>query len=149
MRDDAEPPLAFQCLIYPMLDDRMANPSSVWDSVVWPPASNRFGWASYLGAHERGDVPAWAAPARAAELVGLPPALVVVGALDCLLDEDVDYAVRLNRAGVPCELHVYPGAGHGLESMAPHSRPGRQLHRDVDDWLARALQGALTPGAER
>lgn len=142
-RDRGAPAIAFQCMVYPMLDDRMANPSSSWDSVVWPPAANRFGWASYLAGRRAEDLPAWASPARATDLAGLPPALMVAGALDCLVDEDVEYAMRLNRASVPCELHVYPGAGHGLESMAPQSHPGRQLRRDVEAWLTRALAGEV------
>lgn len=139
-RDRQGPPLAFQCLVYPMLDDRMQHPSSHWSSAVWPPEANRFGWDAYLAAVSERAIPSLAAPARATDLSRLPPALLVVGALDCLVDEDVDYAMRLNRAGVPCELHVYPGAGHGLESMAPTSRPGAQLHRDVEAWLDRALR---------
>ena len=142
-RDRGSPAVAFQCMVYPMLDDRMASPSSAWDSAVWPPASNRFGWDAYLRSLGTDEVPGWASAARATDLAGLPPALMVAGALDCLVDEDVEYAMRLNRAGVPCELHVYPGAGHGLESMAPQSRPGRQLRRDVEAWLVRALAGEL------
>jgi acetyl esterase/lipase len=53
--------------------------------------------------------------------------------------------MRANRAGVPCELHVYPAAGHGVESMAPGSVQGRQLRRDVEAWLARSLRGDLAP----
>jgi acetyl esterase/lipase len=133
--------VAFQCLIYPMLDDRMAHPSNEWDAPVWPPAANRFAWDAYLGGRAGADIPAEAAPGRATDLAGLPPAFVGVGALDGFLDEDVDYAMRLAHAGVPVELHVYPGACHGLDSMAPHSAPGQQLRRDVHAWLARALAG--------
>ena len=53
-------------------------------------------------------MPIYAAPARADDLAGLPPTFICVGALDGFLDEDVDYANRLLRAGVPVELHVYP-----------------------------------------
>jgi acetyl esterase/lipase len=143
-RDRREVRVAFQCLIYPMLDDRMAHPSNAWEAPVWPPSANRFGWAAYLGELlGGGDVPPYAAPGRATDLAGLPPTFVGVGALDCFLDEDVDYAVSLAHSGVPVELHVYPGACHGLDSMAPFSPPGMQLRRDVEAWLARALAGDL------
>ena len=104
-----------------MLDDRQLTPSSRDDDLaVWSRGSNTFGWQSYLGdLYGRDDVPATAAPARATDLSGLPPALVSVGAVDGFRDEDVDYATRLNQAGVPTELHVYPGACHGFNVLAP------------------------------
>jgi acetyl esterase/lipase len=39
---------------------------------------------------------------------------MICGALDLFLEENLDYARRLIRAGVPTELHVYPGAPHGF-----------------------------------
>jgi acetyl esterase/lipase len=85
------------------------------------------------------DVPDTAAPARATDLSGLPPAFVSVGALDGFLDEDVDYALRLTRAGVPCELHVYPGAPHGYQ-IALDASVTTQSRRDVEDWLLRQVR---------
>ena len=89
----------------------------------------------------RDDVPYTAAPARATDLSGLPPAFVSVGSVDGFRDEDVDYALRLNQAGVPCELHVYPGAPHGYH-FAVASQVARQSRRDVKAWLARQLEEA-------
>ena len=83
---------------------------------------------------------ATAAPARATDLSGLPPAFVSVGAVDGFCDEDVDYALRLNHAGVPTELHVYPGACHGFNVIAPHARVTKQCVRDMEDWLARQFR---------
>ena len=62
-----------------------------------------------------------------------------VGALDGFRDEDVDYAVRLNQAGVPTELHVYPGAPHGLQ-VAVDSEICRRSHRDMTEWLRAQLR---------
>ena len=62
-----------------------------------------------------------------------------VGAVDGFLDEDVDYALRLNHAGVPTELHVYPGACHGYQ-LAVGSEIARQSRRDVEGWLARQIR---------
>jgi triacylglycerol lipase len=142
-RDRGEVPLAFQLLDCPMLDDRQMTPSSQQDGLpVWSRESNAFGWQSYLGELSgRDDLPCTAAPGRATveELRGLPPAFVSVGSVDGFLDEDVDYALRLNRAGVPTELHVYPGACHGYQ-MAQQCEITRQSTRDVEDWLARQLR---------
>jgi acetyl esterase/lipase len=138
-RDRGEVPVAFQCLVYPMIDDRLENASHEWPVPIWPPGANRFGWKAYLGDLLGGDVPAYAAAARADVVGGLPPTLVVVGALDGFVDEDVHYALRLNRAGVPTELHVYPGACHGFEGIAPGAAVSRRAQADVDAWLTRVM----------
>lgn len=139
-RDRGEVPLAFQVLDSPMLDDRQITPSSRRDDLmVWTRESNAFGWRAYLGVLAGGDdVPHTAAPGRAqvADLAGLPPAFVSVGAVDGFVDEDVDYALRLNRAGVPTELHVYPGACHGYQ-LAADAEVARQAARDKEAFLSR------------
>jgi acetyl esterase/lipase len=118
-RDRGEAPLAFQHLIFPMLDDRTCttrDPHPHTGQYVWTPESNSFGWASLLGRAPGGpDVEYYAAAARATDLRGLPQSFISVGALDLFLDEDMDYALRLTRAGVSVELHVYPGAYHGYQ----------------------------------
>lgn len=112
---------AFQVLIYPMLDDRTVvrpDPSPHAGRDVWTPALNRFGWSAYLGVEPgSAGVAATAAPARADDLSGLPPAFISVGALDLFLDEDVEYARRLAAAGVPVELHVFPRTPHGFAGL--------------------------------
>jgi acetyl esterase/lipase len=140
-RDRGEVPLAFQLLDCPMLDDRQVTQSSRLDGLaVWSKEANEFGWRSYLGPLYGTDkVPYHAAPARAVDLTGLPPSFVSVGTVDGFRDEDIDYAMRLNQAGVPTELHVYPGAPHGYQ-LAPDSAVARQGRRDVEDWLARQLR---------
>jgi len=139
-RDRGGPSLAFQLLDCPMLDDRQQTVSSQVNGLaVWSKESNTFGWRAYLGSlYGSADVPSHAAPAREADLHGLPPAFVSVGTVDGFHDEDVDYAVRLNHAGVPTELHVYPGAPHGYQ-MAQDSDVARRAWRDKTDWLRRQL----------
>ena len=139
-RDRGQVPLHFQLLDCPMLDDRQQTPSSNLDGLaVWSRESNTYGWQAYLGDLYGGDVPYTAAPARCPDLSGLPPAFVSVGTVDGFRDEDVDYATRLNQAGVPCELHVYPGACHGYQ-MAVDSAVARQSNRDVTEWVSRQLK---------
>jgi triacylglycerol lipase len=119
-RDRGEFPLAFQHLIYPMIDDRTCgrdlNPHS--GEFIWNRTSNRFGWSALLG-HEPGGegVSPYAAPARAENLAGLPPTFIGTAALDLFVDENLDYAQRLIHAGVPTELHVWPGAFHGFDIL--------------------------------
>lgn len=139
-RDRGELSIAFQLLIYPMIDDRQITTSSQWPDPIWPPAASTYGWTAYLwAARGRPHVSAYAAAARATDLVGLPPALITVGALDVFSDEDIDYAVRLHHAGVPVELHVYPGAPHGFDSILAGTDIARRANRDIEDWLRAQL----------
>jgi acetyl esterase/lipase len=139
-RDRGEVPLAFQLLDCPMLDDRQQTPSIGASGLyVWSGASNEFGWRSYLGArYGCDDVPPYAAAARASDLAGLPPGCVIVGSIDGFRDEDIDYAQRLNQAGVACELHVIAGLPHAY-LLAPDAAAVRLAGHCMDDWLARQL----------
>ena len=83
-------------------------------------------------------MPFLAAPARATDLTGLPPAFVSVGALDGFRDEDIDYAQRLMQAGVPTELHVYPGLPHGVQ-LFTDAAVVKQAVRDREDWIGRHI----------
>ena len=137
-------PVAFQLLVYPMLDDRtvVRDDLDTRHVRVWTPGSNRYGWTSYLGRQPGSDgVSPYAAPARRVDLGGLPPAWVGVGSLDLFLDEDREYARRLRAAGVDCQLEVVDGAFHGFDALF--------LRKDVsrDFWRAqsRALEAALFP----
>jgi len=120
-RTGSGPVPCFLLLDSPMLDDRTGSngdPHPWCGEFVWPPEHNRFGWRSMLGMEPGGDdVPAEAVPARVADLSDLPPTFIAVGAIDLFLEEDIEFARRLSRAGVPVELHVIPGAYHGF-SMA-------------------------------
>jgi acetyl esterase/lipase len=142
-RDRDEVPVCFQQLIFPMLDDRTGSVGAdhpYAGEFLWRPASNRFAWQSLLNAAPGGsDVSPYAAAARAENLAGLPPTFIAVGALDLFIEEDINYARRLLRAGVPTELHVYPGAFHGYQ-MAPQARVARQADQDAAAAIRRALE---------
>jgi acetyl esterase/lipase len=118
--DRGQVPVCFQLLVYPMLDDRTVLRGELEDrgKFVWTQASNRYGWESYLkqpcGA---ADAPAYAVPARRADLTGLPPAWIGVGTLDLFHDEDLAYAQRLKDCGVACDVHIVPGAFHGFDAF--------------------------------
>ena len=144
-RDRGEVQVAFQLLIYPMIDDRNATPASyaITDPRMWNRESNLLGWKAYLGRDGGGaDVSPYAAATRATDLTNLPPAYIPVGALDLFVDENIEYAQRLIQAGVPTELHVYPGAFHGFDLFAPSATVSKQFKADRDDALKRALHGS-------
>ncbi|WP_217429542.1 alpha/beta hydrolase, partial [Sphingomonas bacterium] len=142
-RDRGGPKIAYQLLIYPMLDDRTGttgerNPFS--GQFVWDAASNAYGWSSWLGRPAGSDeIPYLAAPARATDLAGLPPTMIATAALDIFIDENLDYAIRLIRAGVPTEVHVAPGAFHGFEAMVPNAQVSRTFTERCLDGLRRAF----------
>jgi triacylglycerol lipase len=119
LRDRGDRSLLGQYLIYPMLDDRTASTAEPpVGEFIWTRASNHFGWSALLGHEPGGDgVSPYAAPARAADLSGLPTTFMYTGALDLFMEEDLEYAKRLMCAGVPTELHVYPGAIHAFEML--------------------------------
>ena len=81
----------------------------------------------------------YAAAARATDLSGLPPAYIPVGDLDLFLDENINYAQRLLAAGVPTELHVYPGGYHGFNGFAPGADIVQRFNTERDQALMRAL----------
>ena len=138
-RDRGEVPLCFQSLVYPMLDDRTGSTRQVprhVGNIIWTAEKNRFGWESFLGTKPGGrSVPA-GVPARVENLAGLPPAWIGVGSIDLFVDEDVDYAQRLNGAGVPTELIVVPGAYHAFDGA-----PAK-----ISQWFNAAKLDALRRG---
>jgi len=131
------PPVMFQLLHQPVLDDRPSpskdefttTPGFDADAVAWM-------WRHYLA-----DTPpsADAAPARAEELAGLAPALITCSELDPLRDEAVDYALRLMWAGVRTELHVFAGTCHGFDSLLPEWEVSTQLFEIQGSALRRAF----------
>jgi acetyl esterase len=141
-RDRSGPHIAFQALRIPVLDDRMLTPSMRQFGEGHPGfnavSADRM-WRDYLGAdRDVKDTSPYAAPARAADLSGLPPAFILVNGLDPLRDEGIEYAMRLMAAGVPVELYCVPGAYHGAEPLDLRTvRAGERL-------MAEAISAALT-----
>ena len=137
VRDRGGTTPVLQLLSCPMLDDRTEPPSKrdARSYRWWGPRSNRFGWASYLGASD----PNLAVPARQKDLSRLPAAWLGVGTLDLFHAEVLRYAERLTEAGVPCELDVIPGGYHGFEALAPKAAVSRRYFESQ----CAALRGAF------
>ena len=150
-RDRGEMNLTFQHLIYPMLDDRTCvapDTDPFTGEFVWTLKSNCFGWSALLGTPPgpKGVSP-YAAPAREQDLTRLPRTFIAAAALDLLLEENLDYGRRLLRAGVPVELHVYPGAFHGFD-LHPSARIARTARRDSLAALAHFLDAQTSAGMD-
>ncbi len=143
VRDKNEVNIVHQFLIYPMLDDRTsleADPNPYAGEFIWTNERNYYGWKSLLG-HEPGgdDVSPYASASRISNMQGLAPVFICVGALDLFVDENIVYAQRLIRSGIPTELHVYPGGFHGFDTMQD-SAISKQFYVD----LIRAMKKALS-----
>jgi acetyl esterase/lipase len=142
VRDEGGIDILHQLLIYPMLDDRNETPSShrITDPELWNRRCNEFAWKAYLGsAYGSDDVSPYAAPARAKDLAGLPPATIFTGGFDLFADEDIIYAQRLRQAGIEVELHLYPAVHHGFDRHNPEGRMAKRFFADRDAAIVRAF----------
>ena len=133
-RNELSYPIAFQLLLYPMLDCRNTVPlnENEEDTYIWSKANNIFGWSSYLGHNPlTGEIPTYASAIHTKNLENLPPAIILIGGIDLFEEESMEYAKRLNISGVSTELHVYPGGFHGFEMLAPELEISKQFHADL------------------
>jgi acetyl esterase/lipase len=137
-RDRGGPALRFMMPIYPMLDDRneTASCEEIIDVGIWDRDANLEAWQLYLGGKPADH---YAAPARVEDVNGLPPAFIDVGTVDLFRDEDIAFAQRLMQAGIPCELHVYPGAYHASETFALDAALSKRIWANRISALQRAL----------
>jgi len=144
-RDLGGPALAAQFLTYPMLDHRTGSGdcpygNPITGEFVWTRLHNQFGWECLRGDYGADDAhKGWFSPALADDLSGLPPTWIGTGSLDLFLDEDLDYALRLVKAGVPVELHSYPGAIHAFNAIA-EAPTAKAFTRDLLGAMARMLR---------
>ncbi|MEV1245626.1 alpha/beta hydrolase [Nonomuraea sp. NPDC050022] len=136
-RDEQGPPIRFQLLNQPGLDDRQETWSARhFTDTPWMNRDKVTAiWRHYLG-----STPAtpYAAPARADDLSGLPPAYIATAEFCPNRDEGVTYALRLLRAGVSAELHQWPGTFHGSQAILSAEVSQRQIAE-----LGAALRRAL------
>ena len=140
-RDRKGPELKLQLLIYPMIDDTHDTPSGhlVRHPNVWNRDVSTKAWKMYLADSYGGDVSPYAAASRATDVSNLPPAFISVGTVDLFRDENIEYARRLLAAGVPTELHVYPGCFHASELVAPEAAVSQRMLQGYVDAVKRAL----------
>ncbi|MFV0131678.1 alpha/beta hydrolase [Streptomyces sp. HMX112] len=125
-RDQQGPAIRFQLLNQPLLDDRQETWSqrNFTDTPLHDRDTLTAAWRHYLGSK---PATPFAAPARADDLSGLPPAYVATAEFDPLRDEGITYALRLLQAGVSVELHQWPGTFHGSLAVLSADVSQRQL----------------------
>ncbi|UOE44375.1 alpha/beta hydrolase [Agromyces larvae] len=149
-RDRGGPALAGQLLLCPMLDNTNSTVASrQYDGIgTWQREANLFAWRCVLGEElaYSTEAPAYAAPTRATDLSGLPPAFIEVGAAEMFRDEDVDYATRIWATGGQAELHVWQGGFHGFDMYAPDAEITRAALATRTSWLRRVLGLPATAG---
>ena len=133
--DRNEFPLAFQMLVYPMLDDRTGAHDDGGKRIMWTESDNRLAWHWYLN----GADPKEAAPARREDLSGLAPAWIGVGTLDLFYEECREYARRLREAGVPVHDEIVPGAFHAFDQIADKAPVSVRFFASQCDHLRDAL----------
>jgi len=142
-RDRGGPSLMAQMLLCPMLDDRNNTPSALQGEGrgVWDCNANEIGWTALLGDSRGGDnVSPYAAPARATDLSGLPPALIDVGSAETFRDEAISYANAIWYAGGQAELHVYDGAYHAYDGLVPHAAVSQDTLEARRRWIHRVVR---------
>jgi acetyl esterase/lipase len=125
-----QPPIKKLMLLCPMLDDRttMRMDPPLERLLTWTGKKNELAWGAYLTVLRMtaAEVPAYAAPARAEDLAGLPKTYIDVGELDLFLNEATDFSERLQQAGVEVDSYSYPGVPHAWEWIAPSAAVSRK-----------------------
>ena len=129
-RDRDEVRIAFQCPLYPMLDDRETTSSRDNNAPIWDQPTNQNAWTLYHeGLDKTSEIPAYAAPARATNFVGLPPTITFVGGVEAFRDETIAYVEALRSAAVPTEFRLIPGAWHAFDGLAAWTTPAKTARR--------------------
>jgi acetyl esterase/lipase len=120
-RDHGTAKIAFQMPLYPMLDCEDTPSSANNHAKVWNTRRNHAAWKRYLRGTPREAVPPYASPSRAASYAALPPAYTYVGDAEPFYCETLTYIKKLQKAGVPARVDVYPGGYHAFDMMEPDS----------------------------
>ncbi len=136
-RDEQGPPIRYQLLSQPELDDRQQTWSArnFTDTPFMTRDKVTASWRHYLGS---APATSYAAPSRASDLSGLPPAYIASAEFDPNRDEAIGYAQRLLQDGVSVELHQWPGTFHGSQAILSAEVSQRQI-AELGSALHRAL----------
>jgi acetyl esterase/lipase len=138
--DGSLPAVMFQMLHQPVLDDRVTGSKTEFEATpAFDGPAAELMWRHYLGSTAPS---ADSVPARRDQLQDLPTAFITCSDIDPLRDEALDYALRLLRAGIATELHVFAGTCHGFDSLLPDWEVAGQLFALQGRALRRAFYAA-------
>ena len=144
-RDTGKVNVAFQMPLYPMLDDRDTETSRDNHGRVWNTWKNHFGWRCYLRSADRETLPPYAAPARAENMAGLPPAYTFVSTGEPFYAETLEYIRRLNDCGIPASVDVYETDMHAFDMMRPKDALSIEAARRFNESFAYAQTHYFAP----
>ena len=140
-RDRAEVDIAFQMPLYPMIDDRPTESNTGNNAPLWNSKTNKFGWRLYLGElYSTGNVPVYAAPARATDYSNLPPTCSFVGDIEPFYDETLAYMENLRKAGIETHFKVFEGCFHAFNMMCPKSSVAKEATALLETTFKYAVQ---------
>ncbi|WP_018651117.1 alpha/beta hydrolase [Actinobacillus capsulatus] len=134
-------------LIYPMLDYRTGSDDDIYRNefageLVWTRATNQLGWTTSQGGQDlASDKMRFFSPALVADVSGLPPTFMAVGSLDLFVNENIDFANKLIRQGVPTEFHILNGVPHAFESFNPDSALAQEFFRLRNNAIQKMIGG--------
>ncbi len=132
--------IAHLLLLYPMLDASTGTKTNEKDPLlgefIWTAEMNQFSWSAYLNGQPHMSP---AVPAALKSYTGLPSCWIGVGALDLFLDENIEYARKLIKAGVKTEFDIYPAAIHGFPMME-EAQSTLAFINDFSNSLTKALK---------
>jgi acetyl esterase len=141
VRDEGQPDLALQVLLYPVVDEEFTSPSMIENATGYLLETERMRWFFRQYVTSAADGNDWrVSPMRAADLAGVASALVITAEYDPLRDQGNAYAVRLRDAGVAVEHTEYPGVFHGFFGLQQMLEPAEQLFEQVAAALRRAFR---------
>ncbi|GAA1405034.1 esterase [Glutamicibacter uratoxydans] len=147
LRDEQGPAICQLVLDVPVTDDAVATESvlAYTDTPMWDTDNARRSWHAYLAGAQADQ---YAAPARAADLSGMPPTFIAVNQFDPLRDEGLEFARRLAQANVPTEAHLYAGTFHASAALAPQAEVSIRQLQDLTAAFARAFAANILEEAK-
>ena len=141
--------IAYQMLLYPMIDNEDTETSCDNHAPVWNTKRNHFGWNNYLRGISGQEVPCYAAPARRKEYAGLPPAYSFACTAEPFYAETLTFIENLRNAGVEATVDIYQGLFHAFDMLLLFLKVSRQAAAQFEKQFAYAVKHYFAPQAEK
>lgn len=122
-------------LIYPILDKRMNTESMkrFTDTPIWDSCCMKKVWDIYLEEYDEGQANYFSISEMDSHNF-FPKTYIEVAEFDCLRDEGIEFAKKLQSQGVSAEVHIVNGACHGYESALKSSIVDKCMNKRID-WI--------------